>query len=101
MFRHIFEALTPSQTVALVNSANAPLRAGRSIINALPADKARGRAVTKDIWINNGRMILEVRVAHDVDPFTGFFDAIHLGDGQPIRIDGTRIVDSGPVQGVA
>lgn len=98
---HIEKKTPPSspQAVASVAVANAPIR--RSILSlfrpnvpAAPADEAGGASATKDIWIENDRMYLEVRVAADVDLDTRF-PATCLATGDRIYVHGWQITDHG------
>lgn len=99
------KTLTPPSTVALVQRALTPLALlvsapFRSLSHAAPVDQAGGVSKTRDIWIDNGRLYLEVRVAADVD-LTTHFKALCLASGQKITIHGERIVRWGALEGGA
>ena len=95
---HIEKTPSPPPAVASVAVATPPRRSilslFRSIIPAAPADEAGGASATRDIWIDNGRLYLEVRVAADVDLDTRF-PAICLATGDSIYIHGWQIIDHG------
>lgn len=92
-------AVASVAVAAIAPPARSVLSLIRSIIPAAPADEAGGASSTRDIWIDNGRMYLEVRVAADVDLDTRF-PAICLATGDSIFIHGWQIIDHGDL-GVA
>lgn len=96
---HIEKTPSPPPAVASVAAvANAPRRSAfslfRSFFPAAPVDEADGASATRDIWIDNGRLYLEVRVAADVDLDTRF-PATCLATGESIFIHGWQIIDHG------
>lgn len=95
---HFEKTPSPPQAVASVAVATPPaisiFSLFRSIIPAAPADEAGGASATRDIWIDNGRLYLEVRVAADVDLDTRF-PAICLATGDSIFIHGWLIREHG------